>query len=187
MIDITGIKDPPAGKMLYRADRLSQKLTGEIPMKNKTAGILMEVGAEYNKKRLHGKKYFNELLDTLNYVPKSVVDLLKLNRSSCLVFKENQETLITLLENHPRIGDRVELLMSIPGVGVVTALTRILEIDDPHRFRSYKKAVSYCGLCGAMEQSGDTMRRNPLSKPRNKHLQTILIEAANLAPRWNTA
>ncbi len=25
----------------------------------------------------------------------------------------------------------------------------------------------------------------PISKKRNKHLQTVLIEAAKLAPRWN--
>ena len=28
-------------------------------------------------------------------------------------------------------------------------------------------------------------QRGPISKKRNKHLQTILIEAAKLAPRWN--
>jgi hypothetical protein len=28
-------------------------------------------------------------------------------------------------------------------------------------------------------------RRGPISKKRNKHLQTVLIEAAKLAPRWN--
>jgi uncharacterized protein (DUF736 family) len=27
-------------------------------MKNKMSGLLMEVGAEYNKQRLHGKEYF---------------------------------------------------------------------------------------------------------------------------------
>jgi len=31
-------------------------------MKNKMSGLLMEVGAEYNKQQLHGKKYFAELL-----------------------------------------------------------------------------------------------------------------------------
>jgi hypothetical protein len=34
-------------------------------MKNKTSGLLMEVGALYNKQRLHGKQYFSELLDQL--------------------------------------------------------------------------------------------------------------------------
>ena len=48
-------------------------------MKNKTAGPLMEVGATDKKKRLHGKKYFDELLVTLDYVPESVINLLQMS------------------------------------------------------------------------------------------------------------
>jgi transposase len=43
--------------------------------------------------------------------------------------------------------------------------------------------VSYCGLCAAEKSSGSTVQRTPLSKQRNKHLQTTLIEAAKMAPR----
>jgi transposase len=55
------------------------------------------------------------------------------------------------------------------------------------RFSSIKKAVSYCGLCSAEKRSADTMQRSPLSKQRNKHLQTTLIEAAKMAPRNSPA
>src|SRR5215469_6317130 len=51
-------------------------------MKNKMSGLLMEVGAEYNKQRLHGKEYFHELLDTIEEVPESVKDLLRLSRGA---------------------------------------------------------------------------------------------------------
>ena len=37
----------------------------ETRMKNKTSGLLMEVGAEYNKRRLHGSKYFVSSGDTI--------------------------------------------------------------------------------------------------------------------------
>jgi len=40
-------------------------------------------------------------------------------------------------------------------------------------------------LCGAEKSSGGKTERTPISKQRNKHLQTILVEAAKLAPRWN--
>jgi transposase len=36
-----------------------------VRMKNKMSGLLIEVGAEYNKQQLHGKKYFTELLGNL--------------------------------------------------------------------------------------------------------------------------
>lgn len=154
-------------------------------MKNKAAGLLMEVGAEYDKGRLHGKRYFGALLDRLDYVPPSVVELLKLTRSALEVFQANQRRLIDALMNHPELRHRVQFLMTIPGIGEVTALAWVLEIGDPHRFSSRKKAVSYCGLCSAQNESAGKAKRGPLSKQRNKHLQTVLIEAAKLGPRWN--
>jgi transposase len=75
--------------------------------------------------------------------------------------------------------------MSIPAVGPITALTWALEIGDVQRFPSIKKAISYCGLCSAKKSSGNMVQRTPLSKQRNKHLQTTLIEAAKMAPRNN--
>jgi len=156
-----------------------------VRMKNKTAGLLMEVGAEYNKGRLHGKRYLDDLLGRLDYVPESVKDLLVHSHSSMEIFNSNQKRLLASLRSHPLLEERVGRLMSIPGVGEVTALTWALEIDDPHRFRNVKRAVSYSGLCSAQSESAGKMRRGPLSKQRNKHLQTILVEAAKLAPRWN--
>ena len=47
-----------------------------VRMKNKTAGLLMEVGAEYNKEKLHHKGYFRELLDNVTNVPNSVLEQL---------------------------------------------------------------------------------------------------------------
>jgi len=53
------------------------------------------------------------------------------------------------------------------------------------RISSVKKAISYCGLCGDEQRSANTAQRTPLSKQRNKHLQTTLIEAAKVAPRYS--
>jgi transposase len=40
-------------------------------------------------------------------------------------------------------------------------------------------------LCGAEKSSGNAVQRTPLSKQRNKHLQTTLIEAAKMAPCYS--
>ena len=154
-------------------------------MKIKTTGLLMEVGAEYNKQRLHGMKYFQDLLDNLDYVPESVLDLLQMSRSSMESFDKMQKSLVQALRSESEIKDRVELLMSIQGVGEVTALTWVLEIGDVERFSRISQAVSYCGLCSAQKESAGKNYRGPISKKRNKHLQTVLIEAAKLAPCWN--
>jgi len=75
--------------------------------------------------------------------------------------------------------------MSIRGIGEVMALTWVLEIGEVSRFSSARQAISYCGLCSAQRESAGKEQRGPISKKRNKHLQTMLIEAAKLAPRWN--
>jgi transposase len=156
-----------------------------VRMKNKMSGLLMEVGAEYNKQQLHGKKYFTELLGNLEQVPESVKDLLRLSRGALEMFEATQRQLLNRLQKEPQLVERLAVLRSIRGVGEVTALTWALEICDPQRFRSIADAVSYCGLTSALDCSADKQRRGPVSKQRNRHLQTVLIEAAKLAPRWN--
>jgi transposase len=47
----------------------------------------------------------------------------------------------------------------------------------------HKRTIIYCGLCGAERSSANTVQSRPLSKQRNKHLQTTLMEEPNMAPR----
>jgi transposase len=156
-----------------------------VKMKNKMSGLLMEVGAQYSKKRLYGKKYFSELLERVEDVPSSVKELLKLSRSGFELYDGIQKKLVNALRENKQIRERVQRLMSIPGVGEITALTWVLEIGELKRFSSSRNAISYCGLCSAQHESAGKEQRGPISKQRNKHLQTTLIEAAKLAPRWN--
>ena len=177
---------PPEMRELRRMLRYRNLVVAQaVQMKNRMSGMLMEVGAAYSKRRLHGKEYFSELLDQLEEVPESVKDLLRLSRGALDLFESVQRQLLDRLRKEPLLRQRVELLRSIRGVGAVTALTWALEICDPQRFASIGDAVSYCGLTSALVESADKQQRGPISKQRNAHLQTVLIEAAKLAPRWN--
>jgi transposase len=134
-----------------------------VQMKNKISMLLMEAGVSYNKQQLHQAGYFRELLATNPHI---------------------DEGLRSLLHN-PLLAARVQRLRSVPAIGPITALTWALEVGEVQRFLSIKKAVSYCGLCGDEHSSANRAQRTPLSKQRNKHLQTMLIEAAKLAPRYS--
>ncbi len=157
-----------------------------VRMKNKTAGLLMEVGEPYSKQRLHTKSYFYPLLDELGEeTPPSVRHLLTISRSQLELFERLERSLLAGLRRHPRLRERVARRETIAGVGPVVALTWALEVGEPERFGSIRQAISYCGLCAGQKQSAGKTQRGPLSKQRNKHLQRVLIEAAKLAPRWN--
>jgi transposase len=154
-----------------------------VQMKNKISTLLMEAGVSYNKQKLHKAGYFRELLATNPDIDEGLRSLLRLCRETVVRLQKTESALVRSLESDSLLIDRVERLMTIPAVGPITALTWALEVGDVQRFSSIKKAISYCGLCGAEKSSANTVQRTPLSKQRNKHLQTTLIEAAKMAPR----
>lgn len=158
-----------------------------VQMKNKIGMLLMEAGVSYNKQRLHKAGYFRELLATNPDIPEGLRSLLRLCRETVVRLSKTESALVRSLEQDSLLMDRVERLMTIPAVGPITALTWALEVGDVKRFSSIQKAISYCGLCGAEKSSGNTVQRTPLSKQRNKHLQTTLIETAKMAPRFSPA
>ena len=158
-----------------------------VRMKNKVAGLLMEVGEPYDAARLHRKKYFYPLVEQLHEIPASVRQLLWISREQMEIAMRGEKHLLAALEKHELLRARVARLRTIPGVGVVLALSWALEVGEPSRFDSINKAVSYCGLCSAQRESANKQQRGPLSKQRNKYLQSVLVEAAKLAPRYNEA
>ena len=156
-----------------------------VQMKNKVGMLLMEAGVSYNKQKLHKAGYFRELLASNPDINPGLRSLLGQCREMVVRLGKMEAALIPSLQQDRLLTERVERLMSIPAVGPITALTWALEVGEIQRFSSIKKAISYCGLCGAEKSSGNTVQRTPLSKQRNKHLQTTLIEAAKMAPRYS--
>ncbi len=73
-----------------------------VRMKNKIAGLLMEVGVGYDTRRLHRKGYFAELLDSLE-TPASVLELLQLSRASLEMFQAVERRLIHELQRNSRL------------------------------------------------------------------------------------
>jgi transposase len=156
----------------------------EVRFKNKTAGLLMEAGVEYERRRLHGKRYFQELVRK-PVDPGRDETVLEFNRSQMESLQQMDQQLMRMLERHPQLQQRVQSLRNIPGVGAVTALTWALEAATPERFHGIKQAMSYCGLTSALRESAGHQKRGPLSKQRNRHLQSVLIEASKIAPMFN--
>jgi transposase len=78
----------------------------------------------------------------------------------------------------------VALLVTIPGVGDLLALTLAAEIADISRFPSARKLVAYAGMAPGVRQSGDrTTSGLPLSKAGSRTLRWAAVEAAQHAWR----
>jgi transposase len=78
---------------------------------------------------------------------------------------------------------RVEALMTIHGIGLITAMTLVAEIGDVHRFRTARKLCCWAGLTPRVRNSDTTVRHGPVSKMGSPVLRWVLGEAAQVAKR----
>jgi len=81
--------------------------------------------------------------------------------------------------------ERTRLLMSIPGISYVTALTIISEIVDIKRFATAEKLVSYAGLAPSHRDSGQTQKGGGITKRGSAWLRNAMVEAAHTTIRFD--
>ena len=74
-------------------------------------------------------------------------------------------------------------LLSIPGVGFITAMTLYTEIIDICRFENLNTLASFVGLVPTSHSSGEHEKNGGITPRRNPHLRYLLIESAWIAVR----
>lgn len=83
--------------------------------------------------------------------------------------------------------DSYELLMSIPGIGFMTAATFLLEIGDVSRFASNDHLASFVGFVPDTRSTGDKDFATGVTSRGNNRLRTMFIESAWSAIRQDPA
>ena len=78
---------------------------------------------------------------------------------------------------------RARMLMSLPGVGFLTAHLILAEVGPIERFASAKKLASYAGLCPSTRQSGAKTFHGRIGPAGRKYLKWALVESAHTAAR----
>jgi transposase len=107
---------------------------------------------------------------------------------------ERQLQMITALNEQIRLADRelaqtakqdsvCRRLMTIPGIGPVTAVRFVAGLDDIARFKSAHHVASYVGLVPGERSSSDRERRTGITKAGSAALRRVLIMAAWCARR----
>jgi transposase len=81
----------------------------------------------------------------------------------------------------------INALLSVPGVGFITAITLYSEIIDINRFSNDAQTAAFVGLVPSTRSSDDTIYNNGISYRQNKFLRPILIEAAWTAVKHDPA
>lgn len=70
-------------------------------------------------------------------------------------------------------------LMTVPGVGPLTALAFRAAVDRPERFRSVRAAPAAFGLTPRIDDSGEREHRGAITKAGDGLVRCLLFEAAN--------
>jgi transposase len=79
-----------------------------------------------------------------------------------------------------RASEGCRRLMTIPGVGQLTALAFVAAMDEPERFRRSRDVGAYLGLVPRRYQSGEIDYSGGISKCGDRRVRTLLYEAANV-------
>lgn len=97
--------------------------------------------------------------------------------------KEQVDRLTEQIKSKAKGNPMAQLLMTIPGVGVITAMFMVAEIEDISRFKTYRHLASYAGLVPSLDASADKHRLGRITKQGSPYLRTALVEAAQASSR----
>jgi len=118
-------------------------------------------------------------------------------RSQALLDAELAAVLEPLLEQIDALGQQIQrydeeieqqaasaypetaALDAVPGVGPLTALSFVLTLEDPGRFRHSRQVGPYLGLCPRRRQSGGSDPQLRISKEGDEYLRRLLVQCAH--------
>jgi transposase len=183
--DLKGIYVPTVSQQQDRdLIRLRKKLVKDITRcKNRIKGLLNFYGIQVPEqyKSSHWPKTFIKWLEELELSYSSgtlTLQILLQELNSISELNKKLSRKILFLASDERYKKSVQLLRSIPGVGLIGSLTILTELGNIKRFKSLDHLCSYVGLVPNVYSSGDTTHVGSLTARRNIYLQPILIQCA---------
>jgi transposase len=177
-VHVCNLKTRKLKELLRHRQRLVRDATR---MKNRIHMLLMKNNISFAVRDLFGVKGMKCLkaTDLPSYHQQQLKSYLSLY--DCLT--EQIEPLTKQVRELAQQDPIAQLLMTIPGIGPITAMFIIAEIEDISRFPSYRNLSSYAGLVPCLDASADKSRTGRITKQGSPYLRSALVEAAHVIPR----
>ena len=77
-----------------------------------------------------------------------------------------------------KADERCKNLLTVPGIGPITATAMVASVGDPHVFNKGREMSAYFGLVPKHVASGHTTRTLGISKRGDRYLRSLLIHGA---------
>jgi len=148
--------------------------------KNSINGILVRLGIVRpygNIFGVNGRKWLSELElpTTMRFQIDSWLGLIDIYNSN---IAKVEKMLYQQLANEDRWRDDLEILITMPGWGKLTALTVLAELGDYRRFRNRSSVSCFAGLVPSSKRSDKSCRYGKISRRGSAALRRILVEVA---------
>jgi transposase len=91
---------------------------------------------------------------------------------------DKQTQLLRELSETALYRERLSILQSIPGIGVISAMEMLLELQDVSRFRRAEQLAAYVGLTPSQYSSADKVRMGRITGIGKNTLRSLLVEAS---------
>jgi transposase len=91
---------------------------------------------------------------------------------------KEQERRIHRLAEAERYAKRLALLRTIPGIGLLSGMTVLVELQDVRRFSSVECMASYLGLNPQQYSTGEQKRMGHITRAGNQFVRHALVELA---------
>lgn len=85
---------------------------------------------------------------------------------------------VVKLAKNEKYASRVKLLKSTPGIGALSAMEILVELQDIRRFQSPGELAAYLGLTPSQYSSGERIRMGHITHTGNARVRTTLIESS---------
>jgi len=144
-------------------------------IENTIRGLLASLGHRFPKGVGKFARHVREILEEHPDLDAAIDPLLCARAALAASLETLDKEVLTRAKNSPAC----RLLMSVPGVGPVTALAYLSTIDDPGRFAKSRNVGAYVGLTTRRFQSGEMDYSGRISKHGDAMLRALLFEAAN--------
>jgi transposase len=91
---------------------------------------------------------------------------------------KKQTTVLQTLAEIPLYKERVKILRTVPGIGLIAAMEPLLELQDMERFRRADQLAAYVGLTPSQYSSADKVRIGQIMGIGKNDLRGTLVEVA---------
>jgi len=106
------------------------------------------------------------------------------NLESMVFLKSIIKRIETTVLAEAKLRKEFQLLLDIPGIGKILALTIMMEVGDISRFRNAGAYSSYCRCVQSRRETNGKKKGENNRKNGNKYLSWAYIEAANFMRRY---